>query len=55
MKVPMNWLSDYVDVNIGMDEFVSTMIMHGLGVEGVGSIFEDCDKVVVGKLVKIEQ
>ena len=32
MKVPMSWLNEYVDVTLPMEEFVSAMIMHGLGV-----------------------
>ena len=55
MKVPMSWLNEYVDVTLPMEEFVSAMIMHGLGVEGVSSIFADSQRVVVGKITKIEK
>ena len=35
MKAPLSWLQDFVEINVDMDTLTRTMIMHGLGVEGI--------------------
>lgn len=55
MKAPLEWLQEYVDIDIPLDELTDRMIMHGLGIEGVERIYEAYDKVVVGRLDNIEK
>ena len=35
MKAPLNWLKDFVDINVGIKEYVNAMTMSGSKVEGV--------------------
>ena len=51
MKVPMKWLREYVDINMGGEEYASKMIMTGTAVEGVEKTGTQFDNVVVGKVL----
>lgn len=55
MLVPVEWLKDYTDVNVSVDEFCDKMIMSGSNLETVEYFGENIDKVVVGKILKIER
>ncbi|QAT43299.1 phenylalanine--tRNA ligase subunit beta [Aminipila luticellarii] len=55
MLVPVEWLKDYTDVNVSVDEFCDKMIMSGSNLETVEYFGENTDKVVVGKILKIEK
>ena len=55
MKAPLEWLKEYVEINVTTEELCQRMILHGLGVEGVGRTFEEQDGIVVGKLLQIEK
>ena len=35
MNVPMKWLKEYVDIDLGAEEYASRMVMTGTAVEGV--------------------
>ena len=54
MLVPIEWLKDYTDINVSTEEFCDRMIMSGSNLETVEYFGEDIKKVVVGKIVKIE-
>lgn len=54
MKAPLNWLKDFVDINVGIREYVNAMTMSGSKVEGVEDMGESIEKVVVGKIVEME-
>ncbi|MGI6777248.1 MAG: phenylalanine--tRNA ligase subunit beta [Acetivibrionales bacterium] len=54
MKVPMNWLKEYVDINVTTEEFINAMTMSGSKVESVEKLGEEISNVVVGKIVSIE-
>ena len=54
MLVSVNWLKDYVDVDLPAKELGDRMIMSGSNLETVEYFGEDINKVVVGKIVKIE-
>jgi len=55
MKVPLNWLKDYVDINVSAEEFAHEMTLSGSKVESVEIMGEDINKVVVGKILAIEK
>ena len=53
MKAPLSWLQDFVDINVDLETLTRTMIMHGLGIEGIERVYGAYDSIVVGKLLKI--
>lgn len=55
MKVPMNWLRDFVDINVSPKEYADAMTMSGSKVEGVEKQGEDISGVVLGKIVSLEK
>ena len=55
MLVPVEWLKDYVSVDVDTREFVDRMIMSGSNVETVEHFGTGMDKVVVGYVVKKEK
>lgn len=55
MKAPLEWLKEFVDIEIPTQELCERMIMHGVGVEGVERAYAAYDGVVVGQLKTIEK
>lgn len=55
MLVPVNWLKDYVDINVSIDEFAEKMTMSGSNVEGIKPLGKEIKNVVIGRVVKIEK
>jgi phenylalanyl-tRNA synthetase beta chain len=55
MLVPIEWLKDYTDVNVSIDEFCEKMIMSGSNLETVEYFGQNIKKVVIGKILKIEK
>ena len=55
MLVPLKWLRDYVDIDINAKDFADKMTMTGSKVERVESFGEEIEKVVVGKILEVEQ
>jgi phenylalanyl-tRNA synthetase beta chain len=53
MKVPMNWLREYVDVKPDVREYARRMVMTGTGVEGITNTAE-FEGVVVGRVLTCE-
>ena len=39
MKAPLSWLQDFVDINVDIETLTHTMIMHGLGIEGIERVY----------------
>ena len=54
MKAPIKWLSDYVNINVPIKDYTEAMTLSGSKVEGVEDMGKDIEKVVVGKIVSIE-
>ncbi len=54
MKVPMNWLREYVDVKMDTAEYAKRMVMSGTGVEGISATGADFEGVVVGRVITCE-
>jgi len=55
MKVPLNWLKDYVDIKVSPKEFAEAMTMSGSKVEGIEVQGEEISNVVVGKILSLEK
>lgn len=54
MLVPIQWLKDYVDITEDIDSFADKMIMSGSNIETVEKIGCDFEKVVVGKVLSVD-
>jgi phenylalanyl-tRNA synthetase beta chain len=55
MKTPLKWLKQYVDINVGTDEFIRRMVMAGFEVESVEDPGAAISGVVVGRIDKLEK
>ena len=55
MLLSMNWLSDYVDIDVTPKEFSDRMTDTGSKVEGFECLGEAIKNVVVGKILSIEK
>ena len=55
MKIPMNWLREYVDVKCATQEYARRMVMTGTGVEGIENTGSDFEGVVVGRVLTCEE
>lgn len=53
MNVPIKWLTDYVDIDIDIENFIDAMTMSGSKVEGYEVLGKEIDLVVVGKILEI--
>ena len=51
MKISMNWIRQYADIPVSPAEYERLMIMHGTGVEGTAYLGEECQNVVVGRVL----
>lgn len=54
MKVPLNWLKDYVDVKIPPTELADKLTMAGCEAEEVDTIGGSWDNVIVGQITSID-
>lgn len=54
MKVPVKWLKDYVDINIGAKELGDLLTLSGSKMEEVITSGNEIQNVVTGKILKIE-
>jgi phenylalanyl-tRNA synthetase beta chain len=55
MLVPISWLDKYVDVkNENIDELERKLIMTGSNTEGVENLADKFKKIIVGKIISIE-
>ena len=51
MKITLNWLKDYVDVNESVEDLANRLTLLGLEVEGIKSVGFDFDGVVVAEVL----
>jgi len=54
MRVSLNWLKDYVDFNISVEELVERLNLSGTAVESVRYLGKGLENIVVGQIRKIE-
>jgi len=55
MKVSLNWLRDYVDIRIEVNELAHHLTMAGLEVEGITPIGAGFDRVIVARIDSIRR
>ena len=56
MNTPLSWIKAYVpDLDASIQEYVDAMTLSGTKVEGYVKLDQDLDKIVVGKILKIEK
>jgi phenylalanyl-tRNA synthetase beta chain len=55
MKVPLKWLKEYVDIDIGPKELADRLTMSGSKVETVEELGKEITNVVVGKILTLEK
>lgn len=56
MNTPLSWIKVYVpDLDVEAQEFVDAMTLSGSHVEGFEKKDKNLEKIVVGKIVKIEK
>ncbi|MGI6316287.1 MAG: phenylalanine--tRNA ligase subunit beta [Christensenellales bacterium] len=55
MLVPISWLKKYVTIPVRIEDFVSGMIMSGSEVENWQTLGDGLDRVVVGRILKLER
>ena len=54
MLVSVNWLKDYVDIDVPVKEFADRMILSGSNIETVEEMGNKFSKIQVAKIVKID-
>jgi len=55
MKLPLNWLKDYTDINASPKEYSDALTLSGSKVEGWEVLGAEIDRVVVGRILSIEK
>lgn len=56
MKLPLRWLSDYLDMTgITPEEYNHAMTMSGSKVEGIENLGDEIQNVVTGKILSVEK
>lgn len=56
MNTPLSWIKAYVpDLNVTPQEYTDALTLSGTKVEGYEALDADLDKIVVGKILKIEK
>lgn len=55
MKLPLNWLKDYVDWNVTTEEFIEKLMWRGFEVASVDEEMPEVSNVVVGKILKLSK
>jgi len=55
MKVPLNWLRDYVDINVDAKKYADLMTLSGSKVEAIENPGEEISGVVVGRIISVEK
>ena len=53
MKVSLNWLKQYVDINVPVEELCDKMVMAGFEIEEIEDSASSMSNVVVGKIVEL--
>ena len=55
MNVPIKWLEDFVDINVGIEELCNALTMSGTKVENIERPSAEISNVVVGRIISIEK
>src|SRR5215207_516975 len=55
MKVPLRWLSEYVDTGLTVEELAHRLTMAGLEAEKISVIGDGWDKIYIGRVEAVER
>ena len=55
MKLPLKWLKDFTDIHASPKEYADALTMSGSKVEGIETLGEEIDRVVVGRIVTLQK
>ena len=55
MRVPLSWLREFVDVDLGPEALAERLTLLGMEVKGIVRWGEDWRNVVVGELLSVER
>ncbi len=55
MKVSLNWLKDYVDIPVSLNELCDKMTMSGFEVDGIEDLSQTMHNVVAARILKLER
>ncbi len=55
MKISLNWLKRYVDIDVPVSELCDKMVMAGFEVESIENLADSIKNVVAAKILKIEK
>ncbi|MEG1743884.1 MAG: hypothetical protein RR246_06925, partial [Clostridia bacterium] len=55
MKVSLNWIKDYVNINIPIRDYTESMTMSGTKVESYEQLGDKIKNIVVGKIMSTER
>jgi phenylalanyl-tRNA synthetase beta chain len=55
MKLPMQWIKEYAPIPVDAKTYQDRMIWTGTAVEGVETLGEDIEKVVVGRVLTVDK
>lgn len=55
MKVSLNWLRDFVDIDVTDEELSAKLVSCGFEVEEIIRLADNCKRVVVGRIEKLEK
>jgi len=53
MKVSLNWIREYVDIEMPADALGHLLTMTGLEVEGIAAVGQSLDDILVGRIVAV--
>ena len=55
MKISLNWLRRYVDINVPLETLCEKMILSGFEIESVEDLAATMNRVVVARILKLEK
>ena len=55
MRVPLNWLRDYIDIQLTPEQLAERLTVLGMEVKGIEAWGADWRSVVVGELLTVEK
>ena len=55
MKIPMQWIKEYVDIPLTAEAYQNAMIMHGTAVEDYEEQSDSVQNVVVGRILTVRK
>jgi len=55
MRISLNWLKEYIDIENSPEELAHLLTMTGLEVEGIEPIGQSLDDIIVAKIVSVDK